>query len=211
MGDHWQRWHEEYDTPGTVLAQRLAAVQTRLRDAVASCPPGPIRLVAACAGQARDVLGLAGHPRVPDISGRLVELDPVNAAAARDALHAVGLTGLDVVEADAGWSDAYAGAAPADVVMLCGVFGNVSIDDVATTIAYTPRLCAPAASVLWTRNRKAPDVTPRIRELFAEEGFGEMVFDAPEHTTFGVGLHQLVRDPLPYVPGVRLFTFLTGH
>ena len=47
--------------------------------------------------------------------------------------------------ADAGTSDAYAGAVPADLVLACGVLGNVTPDDVAATIAFLPRLCAPGA------------------------------------------------------------------
>src|SRR3954471_14390469 len=130
--DHtdWQEWHRDYDDPGSPLSRRLAVVQRRLRDAVDARPAGPIRLVSACAGEGRDVAGaLAGHPRAADVVGRLVELDPGNAAVARTMLREAHLDGCEVIEADAGQSDVYAGAVPADVVLLCGIFGNVSDDD----------------------------------------------------------------------------------
>jgi hypothetical protein len=212
VDEHWQRWHDDYDVPDSSLARRLAAVQARVRDAVDGCPPGPVRILSACAGQARDVVGaLAGHPRACDVRGRLVELDPVNAARARSALAAAGLAACEVVEADAGDSAAYAGAVPADVVLLCGIFGNVPDADVATTVAFAPRLCAPGATVIWTRHRRPPDLTPRIRAWFADAGFAEVAFDAPPGTSQSVGTHRLTGEPPPYLSGVTLFAFVPGQ
>ena len=200
---HWQRWHEAYDDPASSLSLRLAVVQRRVAEAVAACPPGPVRLLSLCAGEARDVAGaLAGHPRRADVHGRLVELDTGNAARAQTA---VAPYDLDVVEGDAGISDAYAGAVPADVVLLCGIFGNVPDDDVRRTVEFAPRLCAPGATVVWTRHRAAPDLTPPIRGWFAGAGFEEVAWDTREGTSFGVGTHRLVAEPLPWVPGARLF------
>ena len=65
------------------------------------------------------------------------------------------------------------------------------------------------ATVIWTRHRRPPDVTPRIRAWFATAGFGEIAFDALETSTLaGVGVHQLSRDPAAGLPDGRLFTFL---
>jgi hypothetical protein len=56
--------------------------------------------VSACAGQGRDVVGaLNGHPRAPDVTGRLVEWDEDNVIAAREALLASGLRGIEVEQA----------------------------------------------------------------------------------------------------------------
>jgi hypothetical protein len=204
----WQRWHDAYDDPHSHLSRRLAIVVARLAEAVAAAKPGPINLVSACAGQGRDVVGaLAGHPRAGDVRGRLVELDPVNVQRARDGLEAVGLQGIEVLEADAGTTDAYAGAVPADVVLLCGVFGNVPVADIERTVRAADQLCAPGATVLWTRHRRAPDLTPPIRRWFAESGFDEVAFDAPEIDGFAVGTARLTRTPRPLQPGMRLFSF----
>jgi len=205
---HWQRWHDAYADPTSRLSQRLATVQQRLREAFDAAPHGPVRLVSACAGQAGDVVGaLAGHRRAAEVTGRLVELDPDNAEAARTALAAAGLAGIHVVTRDAGRSDAYAGAVPADVVLLCGIFGNVSDADVETTVRHAAELCADGATVLWTRHRDAPDLTSDIRGWFADQGFAEVAFDSPDGGSWSVGTERYEGRPQPLVPGQTWFRF----
>jgi hypothetical protein len=180
-------------------------VQRHIRAALDGCAPGPIRLVSLCAGQGHDVLGaLEGHPRAADVQARLVELDPVNCAAARANAPAP----VDVVCGDASSTSVYAGAVPAEVVLANGVFGNISDADIEHTVDRLPTLCAPNATVVWTRHRRPPDVTPAIREWFATAGFEEVTFEAPDGFIFGVGVHRLVRDPEPFTPGVTLFEFV---
>ncbi|MGI5245163.1 class I SAM-dependent methyltransferase family protein [Dactylosporangium sp. CA-139066] len=211
MTDAWVRWHDKYDVPGSSLSVRLDLVAAHVARAVDARPAGPVRLVSACAGQGRDVVrALREHPRRGDVTGRLVELDPVNAADARDRIAAAGLSGLEVLEADAGATAAYAGAVPAGVILMCGVFGNVTDEDIRATVHALPEFAEPGARVIWTRHRGAPDVTPRIRGWFAEAGFREVAFDAPEPFSVGVGVHELAAPPRPLTADRRLFTFVTG-
>lgn len=188
-------------------------VQGHIRRALSERPPGPIRVVSLCAGQGLDLLGvLADHPRRYDVSGRMVELDPRNVAIALDGVAATGLSTVEVVTGDAAVTDAYAGAVPADLVLCCGVFGNISHEDIAHTVATLPQLCAPEAVVVWTRHRGEPDATPQIRAWFAQAGFEERGFDSgsPEADgeRFGVGCHVLREAPRPLRTGVRMFSFV---
>jgi hypothetical protein len=107
-----------------------------------------------------------------------------------------------VRQADASQAASFADALPADVLMLCGIFGNVSDQDIERTIAVAPLLCAAGATVLWTRNRRAPDRTPWIRALFAAAGFDEVTFD-PVHTHgfMGVGVNRLRQAGAPGAAG----------
>jgi D-aminopeptidase len=204
----WFAWHQLYDDPSSHLAARLALVQGHLRAELARLPAGPVQLISMCAGQGRDVIGvLAGHPRRADVRARLVELDPRNAAAARRAAAAAGLDGVEVVTADAGNTDAYAGAGPARIVVACGIFGNIADGDIASTIAALPGLCAADAVVLWTRHRRPPDLTPAIRGWFAAAGFTQEAFDTPAGASFSVGAHRLTGEPRPFEAARRLFTF----
>ena len=139
----WLDWHADYDEPGSSLAGRLVAVQDRIREALDRTAPGPVRVVSMCAGQGRDLLGvLADHPRRADVHARLVELDPRNAELAGRAASAAGLDRVEVVVGDATVTTAYDGAVPADLVLVCGVFGHASDDDIHRIIDHLPSLCA---------------------------------------------------------------------
>jgi ubiquinone/menaquinone biosynthesis C-methylase UbiE len=204
----WVDWHREYDDPGSRLSRRLAYVQQRVREAIESRPPGPIRVISVCAGQGHDILGvLSGHERASDVRALLVELDPHNADVARARAADAGLDGVEVVQGDASLTAAYRDAVPSDVLLLCGIFGNVSDEDIEFTVRNAARLCAPDATVLWTRGRWAPDLTPTIRRWFEQAGFEELAFDSDDDGGFSVGTERLVTQPLDYDGSLRLFTF----
>lgn len=164
-------------------------------------------MISMCAGDGRDLLGvLPGHPRGKDVSGRLVELNAELARRARVATPAP----VEILVADAGTSDSYVGVAPADLVLACGIFGNVSEHDIPRTIASWPMLCKKGATVIWTRGASEPDLRDAIRGWVATAGFQEVACDgAPEK--HGVGMARMARDPLPLMDGLRFFEFLPAR
>jgi hypothetical protein len=201
----WHEWHRAYDAVGSPLALRLEMVQRCIADALTAAPAGPIRVISMCAGEARDLLGaLDGHPRAADVRGRLVELDPELAATARSRAP----DSIEVLCGDAGASDAYAGAVPADLALVCGVFGNITDADMERTIRALPELCAPGATVIWTRHRRPPDLTPTVRGWFADTGFKEIDFVTPDGFIFGIGVNRFAGAPRPFVPGKQYFDFV---
>lgn len=208
MTADWLEWHAPYADPTSPLSRRLAIVQRRVREALDRAGPGPIRVVSMCAGQGNDVVGaLVDHPRRRDVVARLVELDPRNVDLARAAVAAAGLDQVEVVEADASTTSVYDGTVPAALVLVCGVFGNISDDDIHRTISILPSLCAAGATVCWTRHRRPPDVTQQVRAWFADAGFEELHFDTAADVAFGIGTARLAADPVPYRAGLRMFTF----
>lgn len=191
-----------------MLARRLAAVKERIASALDSAPPGPIRAVSICAGQGRDLLGvLPAHPRRADVSALLVELDPANADVARQHAHEAGLSSVNVVTGDASTTDAYLGWVPAGLVLACGVFGNVTDEDIARTISYLPAFCTPGATVVWTRHRRPPDLVPLVCQWFADHAF-EVVWLSDPGADFGAGAHRFAGRSRPLPRGERLFTFV---
>jgi hypothetical protein len=201
----WLEWHHAYDRPGSRLAERLAEVQAQIAAALDHAPDGPVRVVSVCAGQGRVVLGvLGGHPRRGDVRARLVELDPRNVARAR----AGAPEGVEVVEGDATITTAYDGAVPAEVVLVCGVFGHARDEDIHRIVDHLPMLCAPGATVIWTRGRFERDIRPAIRAWFADAGFEEVAYVTGDDGSWGVGANRLMADPPAYEAGVRLFTFV---
>ena len=205
----YEAWHRQYDDPASALAQRLAIVQRRLAERLSAAPSGSIRVISMCAGQGRDVFGvLPEHPRRSDVTAVLAELDHRNVDVARATAAETGLTQIEVLEGDAAVSDIYAPFAPADIVLACGIFGNISDQDLERTVRNLSMLCQTGASVIWTRHRNEPDLTPRIRNWFAESDFEELSFDAIDNESkSGVGTVRLTGAPLPFQPGFRFFTF----
>ena len=205
----WVAWHDAYDDPSSALSARLGLVQAHLAEALDRAPAGPVRLVSLCAGQGRDVIGvLPEHPRRADVSAILVEADPGLAGMARAQAAGAGLTQVDVWRGDASRAASFADALPADVLMLCGIFGNVSAADIERTVAAAPAFCSPGATVIWTRHLRPPDLTVRIREWFATAGFEEVAFGAPESAPqIGVGAARLRGTASAVVPEGPLFTF----
>jgi len=195
----WVAWHDHYDRPGSSLGKRLAVVQDAIR---AALDEGAETVVSLCAGQGRDLLPvLAAHPARERVRARLVELDPHNAELARRAAP----DGVEVVCGDAALTDAYDGAVPADLVIACGIFGNISEAGIRRTIFTLPQLCAPGAGVVWTRHTHAPNLVPSVCAWFEQAGFARtaLVTDG-----FGVGAHRYTGPPTPLRLGERMFAFV---
>lgn len=204
----WVAWHRQYELEGP-LSRRLAVVREQVALAVERHAGSALRVLSLCSGDGRDLIEpLASDGGARAISGRLVELDATLAAGARAAIASAGLTGLEVVEGDAGTTTAAAGAVPADLVLVCGIFGNVTDEAIRTTIRNLPRLCATGATVIWTRHRRAPDLTPAIQAWFTEAGFEHDACVPVPDSSGTVGVERLTGGPLPFQPGIRLFEFV---
>jgi hypothetical protein len=202
----WRAWHAKYDVPGSELSRRLEVVQEQVRAALDRAPAGPVPVISLCAGQGRDLLDvLEDHPRRADVHARLVELDPELAAAARERAPRQ----VEVVTGDASLTDHYAGMVPAELVLLCGIFGNSSAADIKRTVDASPQLCRTSGTVIWTRHREEPDLAPTICEWFETRGF-ERVWLSDRDAGFGVGVHRFTGVPEPLVTGQSLFSFVPG-
>lgn len=180
----WRAWHDAYAQPGSDLSRRLRLLQGELSSWLDEPPGEALTVVSVCAGQGHDLLGVL---------------------AARQA----GLRQVEIVQADAGALSTYDGLVPADLVLLAGVFGNISDADVRRTIGALPQLCAPGGTVLWTRTRRDPDLTPAVRRWLRDEGFSEQAFLAAADVLFCVGVHRFTGVPQALSAGDKLFQFLT--
>ena len=146
-----------------------------------STPPRRARSGSSASAQDRGATSSAcsrGHERAARYMRCSSSWTPITLMCARARAAAAGLGGVAVLQADAALTAVYRDAVPADVLVLCGIFGNVSDEDIDYTVRNASRLCAPGATVLWTRGRWEPDLTPTIRRWFNASGFEELAFDS---------------------------------
>jgi hypothetical protein len=207
----YRDWFGRYDRPESGLPWRLGQVQRYLNDAL-DAHPGPVRIISACAGDGRDVAGvLAARPADTErCRATLLELDPEIADRARALVAGHGLSSVDVRTANAGESDSFADLVPADVVLLVGIFGNITPADIRRTIATAPQFCRPGATLVWSRGvDDEEDLNPSIRGWFAAAGFSELdyaMFDgAGDRPALGAVRYDGPATPL--VAGRHLFSF----
>jgi hypothetical protein len=203
----WQVWHEGYESD-TPLRRRLEIVQRRIGEFLDGFAGTPVRVLSMCAGEGRDLLGALDSRERRDVTGRLVELDPELALRASAHAQALGLTDLEVRVGDAADTRLYEGAVPADLVLVCGVFGNISDADIENTLRALPMFAAPDATVIWTRHRREPDMTVNIRRWLEESGFDNTAYDpVPDSDTKGtVGVARFRGQTQP-LRDEHLFTF----
>ncbi|MCA1709701.1 MAG: class I SAM-dependent methyltransferase [Actinobacteria bacterium] len=202
----WVAWHEAYDDGDSSLARRLDLVQRRLGELIQGASPRR-RVLSLCAGDGRDVIPVLARAASPP-AALLVENDETLARRARESALAAGLEALEVRCADAGDPASFEQVLPADILLLCGIFGNIEHNSVKEVIDILPRLLAAGGHVIWTRGGSEPDRRPEIRGWFPQAGLREIAFDgAPE--PYGVGVNRLAAGavygarPLPQ----RVFTF----
>jgi hypothetical protein len=119
------------------------------------------------------------------------------------------LNNVTVIQADASTTDAYASHIPADILLACGVFGNISKADLERTIRQLSMLCSTGASVVWTRHWNQPEVISQIQQWYAESGFWNLSYDALDNKArSGVGVALLQGQPVAFKPAYRFFTFI---
>ena len=203
----WQAWHGDYDDQDSSLSRRLRVVQHRLTEVV-SAAAGVRRILSLCSGDGRDILPVVArlpHGRRPEVV--LVELDRVLAVAAEQRALDVGVAAR-VVVGDAGLAATWQDGVPVDLLMLCGIFGNISDADVRATVNAARGLLTSDGTVIWTRGYFSDhDLRPEVRAWFTAAGFTEIAFDA-EPTGYGVGVNQLASAPDATLVPERLFTFV---
>lgn len=210
MPKDWFEWHEFYNTD-VRLQQRLQIVREYIWRAIDESPVGRIRLVSLCAGDGRDLLGtLASHPRAKDVYGRLVELNPNLVAQGREAIASAGFSEqLEFINGDATNSSNYIGAVPADIVIVCGIFGNLENEaELKRLIGNLPFLAKTGAFAIWTRGHSDGIAhSDTVRQVFQQAEFAEVEFRLTLTGDMGVGIHRYLGENATLPKDQQLFVF----
>jgi hypothetical protein len=169
-------------------------------------------VISICAGDGRDIIGvLKDHPRKNDVSARLVELNPELVQSGRQAAQVAGLTHqIEFFNGDATKSASYTGVAPADLVIVCGVFGNVRKKYLFHLVGSLRFLCRAGGYVVWTRllELNGTHKVKLIRELLHSAGFEEVSLVLSRVANHAVGSHRYLGEVLLLPDGKELFRFI---
>jgi len=211
-GLDWRAWHADYDDPDSPVSHRLVEVRAQLA-AVLAARPGPVRLLSLCSGDARDTVPVVADSEHP-VSVTLVELDPDLAARAREAAAAAGVEAA-VRVGDAGDPTTYADVLPVDVLLLVGVLGNVSDDDVRTTVTAAASMVVPGGVVIWSRSNRfrttathdMADPALWTRGLFESAGFETLDYVVPADEAWRLGISRHDGATSAALPA-QLFAFI---
>jgi hypothetical protein len=210
MPKDWFEWHDLYYTEPK-LQQRLEIVREYIAHSLDTLPPGVIRLVSVCAGDGRDILGtLANHPRAQDVYARLVEINPQLVERGRATIESLGLTQqIEFINGDATSAASYVGAVPADIVILCGVLGNLPDEtELNRLLGNLSFLSKKGAFVIWTRGHShGVAYSETVRRYFRKFGFEEVNFKLTATGDMGVGIHRYLGENLAVAKEQELFVF----
>ena len=207
----WLNWHKSYDSLPALQA-RLVLIRKHLARCLEGLPPGPVSMVSICAGDGRDIVGLLkSHPRAGDVSALLIEQDERLVAAGLASLANTGLEKrVQFAHADATLTNVYADVAPAPVVILSGVFGNVRTTDTGSLVTNLRSICGTGGKVVWTRHRLLNEGSRHIeliRRLFGENRFTEISLEFTPDEVFAVGTQRHDGPTMPLPAGAKLFEF----
>ncbi|QNP28354.1 class I SAM-dependent methyltransferase family protein [Cylindrospermopsis curvispora] len=210
MPKDWFEWHNLYNTEPR-LQQRLEIVRNYIAYSLDNSPAGEIKIISVCAGDGRDLLGtLSKHLRRQDVHARLIEINPLLVNQGRENLESLGLTKqIEFINDDATNSANYKNAVPADIVIVCGVFGNLANDTELNRLLKNLRfLSKKGGFVLWTRSHfQGIAHSETVRKYFSELGFKEINFQLTATGDMGVGIHQYLDDNLAIPEEETLFVF----
>jgi putative methyltransferase len=207
--NEWPQW--AYRHPA--YQQRLTAVQEHLAAALAAAPLGRIRLLSICSGDGRDVLGvLQLHPRRDDVTAWLVEKSAESAATGARQAQQLGLDhAVRFLSADATVFDTYQGIAPADIILLCGVWGHVPVTERQLLVDALMRLCAGGGVVIWTRAiAKGMRRLEQIRSHFWSPTWQELSQTITPDCHWAVVTHRYGGASLDVPARGQLFHFQAG-
>jgi hypothetical protein len=208
----WSGWPEKVYQQN-LYQQRLASVQQHLTRCLDSVPAGRVCILSVCAGDGRDVIGvLTAHPRRRDVSARLVELDPHSVATGVQSVAAAGLQ--DVVtflHADATTYATYQGLTPAEIVLLCGVWGHVPADQRRAVVDALATFCTPGGSLVWTRGiAKGVTRVQEIESLFANSAWEQVGRDITADNNWVVASYRYSGPARTLPASGQIFNFQTG-
>ena len=208
----WNGWPEKAYQQDR-YRQRLAAVQNHLTECLDLAPGGPVRIISVCAGDGRDAISvLSSHQRRHDVSAWLIEQDRQSVLDGMGRAARVGLANtVTFLNDDATDYATYQRIVPADIVLLCGVWGHVPASERVLLVRALTTLCKARGMVIWTRGiSKGLERLHEIQAMFATSSWEQSRVSFTSDKKWAVVIHRYLGLPNELPSSGRLFHFRTG-
>jgi hypothetical protein len=206
---NWNGWLEAAYKQRRYL-ERLLTVQEHLAECLDIAPAGSVRIISICAGDGRDVIDvLRLHHRRIDAAAWLVELNRQSIDAGVCRATSAGLENtVRFLNQDATIYQTYKDIVPADIVLVCGVWGHVPTDERRRLVQTLAALCRRGAMVIWTR-RVGPHWTrfEEIDSLFADSAWQKVRISFTTGEKWAVVTNRYCGPPTEFPAGGRFFHF----
>jgi hypothetical protein len=190
--------------------QRLRVVKVHLAECLNDAAQGPLRLVSLCAGDGRDVIDvLQSNRRRNDVGAWLVELNGQSIADGALHMKASGLEKLvNFIHADATDYLTYQTLVPCDIILLCGVWGHVPVNERALLVRALASFSKPGGSLIWTRGiSRGMDRLNEIQSQFANSSWERVRLSFTPNDKWAISTHRYCGPSLELPASGRIFNF----
>ena len=199
-----ESWHDNYEDETSTPYKRTLIVKKLIADYLIN--KNNITILSICAGQGRDVLTSLNA----DTCAYLIDVDKECVDYAQSYVNKNDLYNVFVIEADASLISTYIdnNIPKADLILICGVFGHLSLEDINITAQSLKQLIKPNGSVIWTRHKFDNDITKEVRDLFELAGYQEEAFISPKEEPFSIGMYKLIQDTIEPIYDLKMFDYI---
>ena len=184
-----ENWHLNHNDMNSTPYKRNKDEQNLIKTCLNSIKNN-VNIISICSGQARDILPiLAGKKDNNKINTYLIDTDLECLEYADNYAKENKIPNVHLINKNAGLRETYNDIPQADIIIICGVFGHLSLLDIKSTISFIKHLLNENGFVIWSRHKFDNDISEDIKNIFKELNFNELAFVSPEDEPYTLGLH----------------------
>ena len=200
----WNDWHIIYDDKESAPYKRSIITQELVNNYL-NIHKKNIIILSICSGQARDILpAIAGREDKDRITTYLLDIDKDCLEYAQEYARIHDIPNVHTINKDASLKESYDDIPKVDLIVICGLFGHLVPEDIATTALFLQTLIEDNATVIWSRNKFFNDHSDNIRNIFNQLSYKEIDFIDEQMFFVGVSSSPKKEFLLPD----KLFNFI---
>ena len=195
----WNDWHSIYDDKESAPYKRSIITQELVNNYL-NIHKKNIIILSICSGQARDILpAIAGREDKDRITTYLLDIDKDCLEYAQEYARIHDIPNVHTINKDASLKESYDDIPKADLIVICGLFGHLSLEDITTTVSFLAYISDNDAHVIWSINQNFA----QARNIFTS--LNHTLIDLKSNDRFLVATHCINKN-LISIPD-KLFNF----